>query len=304
MPQRASDGVVTASDGTAIAYRDHGGAGSSGGRTMVLLHGGGANLESMDQMADRLGGSRRCVALDIRACGRSGDPARFRLVDAASDVADVARALDLGPVDVVGHSLGGFVGGFHGTAHPDARVVSIDGFGPGMVTLGSPQDHAEFRAFQTGMREAFLAMTAPPETGDEAWRDAQVEAMCAAYPQMGYTAPNGRVMAERNLLDNGDGTWTRRPARHLFTDAFADDGDADVLRMYRHTRAPTLVIRCTESGAPAVLDVELDALAAANPQVRVLRMPLTHLAPAWEAIDDVVAEVERFLAATPVPDDG
>jgi len=77
----------------------------------------------------------------------------------------------------------------------------------------------------------------------------------------------------------------RRPARHLFTDAFADDGDADVLRMYRHTRAQTLVIRCTESGAPAVLDTELDALTAENPQVRVLRMPLTHVAPAWEAID-------------------
>jgi len=301
MPDSASEGLVTAADGTPIAYRDHGGP-DGPGRSMVLLHGGGANLESLDQLAERLGGSRRCVALDIRSCGRSGDPLHFRLVDAAADVADVAHCLDLGPVDVVGHSLGGFVAGFYGSAHPGARVVSIDGFGPGMVTLGSARDREQFRAFQTGMREAFLAMTAPPETGDRAWRDAQVEAMCAAYPQMGYTAPNGRVMAERNLLDNGDGSWTRRPARHLFTDAFADDGDADVLRMYRHTRAPTLVVRCTESGAPAVLDVELDALAAANPQVRVLRMPLTHLAPAWDAIDDVVAEIEGFLAATPAPE--
>jgi len=200
----------------------------------------------------------------------------------------------------VGHSLGGFVGGFYGTAHPEARVVSIDGFGPGMVALGSAEDHAEFRTFQSGMRAAFLAMTAPPATGDRWWRDQQVEAMCDAYPQMGYTAPNGRAMAERNLLDNGDGTWTRRPARHLFTDAFEDDGDADVLRMYRHTTAPTLVVRCTQSGAPAVLDLELDALERENPQVRVLRMPLTHLAPAWDAIDDVVAEVERFLADVPV----
>jgi len=68
------------------------------------------------------------------------------------------------------------------------------------------------------MREAFLAMTAPPETGDRRWRDTQVEAMSSAFPRMGYTAPNGRAVAERNLLDNGDGTWTRRPARHL-TDA-------------------------------------------------------------------------------------
>lgn len=296
MPDRATEGVVTAADGIPLAYRDHPGP-VGRGRAMVLLHGGGANLESMDQFAERLGGKRRCVAMDIRACGRSGDPPRFRLVDAADDVAALARGLALGPVDVVGHSLGGFVAGFYGTAHPDARVVSIDGFGPGMVSLGTSEDRKEFRAFQTGMREAFLAMTAPPETGDRTWRDAQVEAMCEAFPRMGYTAPNGRAMAERNLVGNGDGTWTRRPARHLFTDAFADDGEADVLRMYRHTTAPTLVVRCTESGAPSVLDLELDALAAANPNVQVLRMPLTHLAPAWDAIDAVVDEVERFLRA-------
>jgi len=67
MPDRATDAVVTAADGTRIAYRDHGDAGGTG-RSMVLLHGGGANLESMDQFAERLGGSRRCVAMDLRAC--------------------------------------------------------------------------------------------------------------------------------------------------------------------------------------------------------------------------------------------
>lgn len=47
----------------------------------MLIHGGGANLEAMDQYAERLGHGRRCVAMDVRACGQSGDPARFRLVE-------------------------------------------------------------------------------------------------------------------------------------------------------------------------------------------------------------------------------
>lgn len=288
----AREGRVTTRDGIRIAYRDHGG----GGRTLVLLHGGGANLESMDQFADRLGSGRRCVAIDIRACGQSDDPVHFRLTDAADDVADLAAALDLGPLDVVGHSMGGFVGGFYGSAHPGTRVVSIDGFGPGMVSAGSDAERAEFRAYQTGMREDFFAMTAAPESGDRAWRDAQVETMCAIFPRIGYTAPNGRAMAERNFVDAGDGMFRRRPPRHLFADAFADDGEADILRMYRHTPSPTLVIRCLHSGAPAVLDAELDAMASANPLVQVLRMPLTHLAPAWDAIDVVVPEIERFLS--------
>jgi pimeloyl-ACP methyl ester carboxylesterase len=293
MSRSAVEGWVRAADGVRIAYRDHGG--SARGRSLVLLHGGGANLESMDQYADRLGRTRRRVAIDVRCCGRSDDAPRFRLTDAAADVAAVVEQLELGPVDVVGHSMGGFVGGFYGTATPSARVVSIDGFGPGMVTVGSEADRAEFRAFQDGMREAFFAMTAPPETGDAEWRGQQVELLCDLFPKIGYTAPNARVMAERNFVELTDGVYHRRPPRHLFADAFADDGDADILRMYRHTVAPTLIIRCTESGAPPVLDHELDALAAANDAVRVVRLPLTHLAPAWDAIDEVVDAIGRFL---------
>jgi pimeloyl-ACP methyl ester carboxylesterase len=286
-----TDGWVTAHDGVRVAYRDHGGQ----GRGLVLLHGGGANLESMDQYAERLGAGRRTVAIDVRSCGQSGDPTHFRLVDAAEDVATVVAVLELGPVDVVGHSMGGFVAGFYATARADARVVSIDGFGPGAVSLGADADRAEFAAFQAGMKAEFFAMTAPPETGDRTWRDGQVATLCNVYPRVGYTAPNARAMAERSLVDLGNGVFRRHPARRLFDDAFTDDGDADVLRMYRHAQSPTLIVRCTESGAPAVLDLELDALVTSNTRVEVVRLPLTHMAPAWEALDAVIMEIVKFL---------
>jgi pimeloyl-ACP methyl ester carboxylesterase len=289
--QHVVEGSVRARDGVRIAYRDHGGE----GRGLVLLHGGGANLESMDQYAERLGPGRRTVAIDVRSCGQSGDPDHFRLTDAAQDVATVVSSLGLGAVDVVGHSMGGFLAGFYGTEHPNARVVSIDGFGPGMVTVGTETERAEFRASQEEMKAAFFAMTAPPETGDRAWRDHQVEVLCETYPRIGYTAPNGRAMAERSFVADDDGTFRRHPSRQLFDHAFTDDGGADILRMYRRLRCPTLIVRCTRSGAPSVLDLELDALTSANSRVRVVRMPLTHMAPAWDALDEVVAEVEDFL---------
>jgi hypothetical protein len=93
------------------------------------------------------------------------------------------------------------------------------------------------------MKAAFFEMTAPPEEGDQQWRAAQVEMLCEIYPRIGYTAPNRRAMAERNFVDLGDGTFRRHPSRQLFADAFADDGEADVLRMYRQVKAPTLIIR-------------------------------------------------------------
>jgi pimeloyl-ACP methyl ester carboxylesterase len=169
-----------------------------------------------------------------------------------------------------------------------------------MISLGSDAEKAEFRAFQDGIRDSFMAMTAPPESGDRAWRDAQVEVLCDVLPRTGYTAPNVRVMVERNFVERDDGLFQRRPPRHLFADAFDDDGAKDVLRMYRGVRCPTLIIRCTQSGAPDVLDTELEQLVAENPLVEVSHMPLTHMAPAWDAIDDVVDELERFLTAHPV----
>lgn len=287
------DGELTAHDGIRLAYRlfDDG-----PGRPLVLLHGGGANLESMDQFAARLGTGRRTVALDARACGHSGDPATFCWADAARDVHTVVSSLRLGPVDVVGHSMGGFVGGFYASAHPEARLVSIDGFGPGMPTAGDEADRDAFARFQAGMRAAFWAMTEPPEVGDHVWRRAQVEQLTALYPRIGYTAPNGRRMAERNLVDLGDGRYRRHPSRLLFDGGFADGGDRDILRMYRDLACPALLIRCTASDAPPVLDRELDALAAANPCIEVARLPITHLAPAWDALDQVVVLVEGFLS--------
>ncbi len=278
-------------DGVRIAFRDHGGA----GRGLVLLHGGGANLESMDQYAALLGEGRRTVAIDARGFGQSGDPEHFRLPDVAEDVSEVVAALAMGPVDVVGHSLGGFVAGFFATEHSDTRVVSIDGFGPGSVSLGTEVERDEFRSFQAGNKGSFLAMTTPPEVGDRAWRDAQVEVLCEILPAIGYLAPNARRVAERNFVDNHDGTFRRHPARLVFEDAFSDDAELDVLRMYRQVRSPTLIIRCTESGAPPVLDLELASLAAANPLVEVVRLPLTHLAPAWEALDRVGPVINEFF---------
>jgi pimeloyl-ACP methyl ester carboxylesterase len=291
------DARITAHDGLELAYRLYG---RGSGRPLVLLHGGGANLVSMDQWADRLGDGRTVVSLDLRACGQSGDPERFRWADAVGDVEALVEALGLPPVDIVGHSMGGFVAGFYASQHPDTRVVSIDGFGPGMPTIGDDDDRVEFAAFQQGMKAAFWAMSEPPDEGDRSWRDAQVDALVELFPRIGYTAPNARAMAERNLVDLGDGRFRRHPSRVLFEGGFADGGDRDILRMYRHVQSPTLIVRCTESGAPPILDTELDTLQAANPHVEVVRLPLTHLAPAWDAIDDV-AQLARDFLARPAP---
>jgi len=67
---------------------------------------------------------------------------------------------------------------------------------------------------------------------------------------------------------------------------------ADVPRL----QGPLLIVRCTDSGEPGVLDRELDLLERANPNVEVVRRGLKHLAPAWDAIDDIVGVARDFLS--------
>lgn len=48
--------------------------------------------------------------------------------------------------------MGGFVAGFYSTEHQGTLVISIDGVGPGMPTIGSDADRAAFAEFQRGMK--------------------------------------------------------------------------------------------------------------------------------------------------------
>jgi hypothetical protein len=105
--------------------------------------------------------------------------------------------------------------------------VSIDGFGPGMVTVGNDVDRAAFKAYQDAMRESFMAITAPPEVGDREWRDEQVDAWCEFYPGIGYTAPNDVWVASASA----DG------APYLVPLSFDWDGEA--LLMATPTDSPT-----------------------------------------------------------------
>ncbi|MGW4771621.1 alpha/beta fold hydrolase [Nocardia sp. NPDC004278] len=95
---------LTASDGTALFYRDYG-----AGRPIVFVH---SMLMSSDmwqqQMLYLTGHGYRTVAYDRRGHGRSDDPGMGYDFDTlADDLATLLNRLDLTDVTLVGHSMGG-----------------------------------------------------------------------------------------------------------------------------------------------------------------------------------------------------
>lgn len=93
--------------GTRFAYRR---LGPDTGVPVVLLNHWAANLDNFDpRLVEGLAADRPVYALDYRGIGLSGGKAPLTIKEMSGDMIAAVRALGLGPIDLVGFSLGGFV---------------------------------------------------------------------------------------------------------------------------------------------------------------------------------------------------
>jgi pimeloyl-ACP methyl ester carboxylesterase len=93
---------VPSADGTPIAVF----AGGEGPMPpLLLVHGTGSDHRTWRVVAPELARERRVFAMDRRGRGASGDGASYEIMRELEDLAAVAGAI--GPILVVGHSLGG-----------------------------------------------------------------------------------------------------------------------------------------------------------------------------------------------------
>jgi pimeloyl-ACP methyl ester carboxylesterase len=86
-------------------------AGPLSGHGVVLVHGlAGSSMAEWYKVAPVLAEENRLIMIDHRSHGLSAaDRGRFEIEDEAEDVADIIRQLDLGPVTLVGYSMGGAI---------------------------------------------------------------------------------------------------------------------------------------------------------------------------------------------------
>lgn len=192
--------------------------------TVIALHGRAGHAREWDWLADSLV-TRHLVAPDLRGHGESSWADDYRLASMVGDVISCIDATASGPVDVVGHSLGGLVAMVLAAEHPEmVRRLVIADIGPELRHLDSTADGSPSVTFDS--QEAAIANL----------RD--------RHPIAPVEVLTGRVM--HGVVPDPAGGWRWRH------DPAVDDVSTDpVLRLlwehWEAVEAPTLVIRGGES---------------------------------------------------------
>jgi aminoacrylate hydrolase len=125
---------------------------SGDGPPLLLIAGTGSDGASWGPLVPLLGG-RTLILIDNRGSGQTRVQGPLEISEMADDCAALVRHLGLGAVDVVGHSLGGYIGLLFAEAHPE-QVRNL-------VTMGTapfgPKERVLFRDL------ARLYFTLPPD---------------------------------------------------------------------------------------------------------------------------------------------
>ena len=225
-----------------VAVRDFGGSGAP----VLLLHGAGANLVSMQVLAGELSPQFRVIAVDLRGHGRSGDgPWEWEAV--LGDLEAVRGGLGLPEPAVVGWSLGGMIAALWAERHPMCpAAVSLDGTPPptrpdqcaGIDPARARADLQRLHAAFSAMRDSMAGPLTP--SGIRAALDQQ-RAMARRH---GAPEDVAAGVFRRNLTTRDGHTWAR-PLPHVLATLQKAMADLDIIAVYRQVKCPLLVVLAT-----------------------------------------------------------
>ncbi|MGW4467706.1 alpha/beta fold hydrolase [Micromonospora sp. NPDC004704] len=139
--------------------------GELGSPPMVLLHGGGGDGSTWDEVSSDFADRWRVYTLDLRGHGRSDQPGRYSVELMRDDLLGFLQGLGLDRVTLVGHSLGGVVAYLFAAAHPDRVEALVLEETPPPIPLGltMPQRPDQPVPYDWAVRPAVITQLNAPD---------------------------------------------------------------------------------------------------------------------------------------------
>lgn len=247
--------LLQSKSGLSVGLRDVG-----VGEVVVLIHGVGMQSAAWAPQIRDLAQTHRVIALDMPGHGNTAPlPAKAALPDFVNWLYDALSTLNLGPANIVGHSMGALIAGGFAVTHPEKtrRVAILNG-----VFRRSPAARRAVEARADEIRAGKVDLETPltrwfdNREADQTVRG-QVAGWLGAVDQMGYaTAYSAFARGDATYADKfqnircpflaltADGDQNSTPAMAKAMAEAAPDGQAITIKGHRHMvnlTAPDLV---------------------------------------------------------------
>ena len=223
--------------------------GNPGAPPLLLVHGGRDHCRNWDWVAEKLRDRYHVIAPDLRGHGDSAwsPDGSYPIEGFVYDLAQLVHQLDLGPVNIVAHSLGGNIALRYTGLYPDhvRKLVAIEGLGP------SPKVQEERAA--TPFPEHFRKWIADKRqaAGRTPRRYATLDdALARMRSENGYlTEAQARHLNIHGISRNEDGSWSWKFDNYLNVWPFFDIPRPEIEAIWNAISCPTLLLYGADSWA-------------------------------------------------------
>ena len=209
---------------------------------LLLVHGGKDHCRSWDWVAERLSKDWHVIAPDLRGHGDSdwspdGNYTQFSYV---YDIAQLIHQMQLEPVTIVAHSMGGMVCSRYAALYPEKvqRLVLIEGLGlsPKMVAEQSAKPrHERMLNWIEQKRTASGRQIKRYPTLEEAYQRMKTE-------NSFLTEEQARYLTEQGSSQNEDGSYSWKFDNYLNISTGIDIPDAELRGLWERISCPTLLL--------------------------------------------------------------
>jgi pimeloyl-ACP methyl ester carboxylesterase len=223
--------------------------GNEGAPPLLLVHGGRDHCRSWDWVAERLADRYHVIAPDLRGHGDSAwsPDANYDMDAFVYDLAQLIHQLDLAPVTIVAHSMGGNVALRYTGLYPDKvrKLVAIEGLGP------SPKVMAERAATPVGDRFRKWIDDKRAAAGRMPKRYATLDdALARMMAENSYLTPEqARHLTVQGINRNEDGSWSWKVDNYLNIWSVFDMPQSDIEALWSAITCPTLLLYGANSWA-------------------------------------------------------
>jgi pimeloyl-ACP methyl ester carboxylesterase len=266
--------------------------GNEAARPLVVIHGGRDHARSWDWVARDLRRDHHVIAPDLRGHGDSSwvRGGHYTIHEFVLDIAQLLETLDLGPVTIIGHSLGGAVAINYTAIYPDRvqKLVAIEGLGPPPAIRQQLEDKAIWERSHDWIQQVRTFSSRMPRRYPSI--DAAAQRMLA---ENAFLSPEqAHHLTVHGVARNEDGTYTWKFDNYvrIFYPQRWDAGE--IRELWGRITCRTLLMRGAESWAG---DPSEDGRLEAFRNARVVNVPEAGHWVHHDRLDVFLREVRAFL---------